>query len=90
MAFRDAVPRMLHLPGFMVKSCDEVVQEMARSLPPGSLSSRERALFLGRAAAPGDVAANRETSDRRPCPCPRCPMGAESLSESAVGASPLR
>lgn len=62
MAFRDAVPRMLHLPGFMVKSCDEVVQEMARSLPPGSLSSRERALFLGRAAAPGDVAASRETS----------------------------
>lgn len=62
MAFRDAIPRMLHLPGFMVRSCDEVVQEMARSLPPGSLSSRERALFLGRAAAPGDVAANRETS----------------------------
>lgn len=62
MALRDAVPRMLHLPEFMVKSCDEVVQEVARSLPPNSLSSRERALFLGRTSGEADVTANRETS----------------------------
>lgn len=61
-ALRDAIPRMLHLPGFMVKSCDKVVQEVARSLPPASLSSRERALFLGSAAAVDDMAANREAS----------------------------
>jgi hypothetical protein len=61
MALRDAIPRMLHLPGFTVKSCDEVVQEVARSLPPNSLSPRERALFLGRTSDEAD-AANRETS----------------------------
>lgn len=62
MALRDAIPRMLHLPGFMVKSCDEVVQEVARSLPPNSLSSRERALFLGRTTDEAGETANRETS----------------------------
>lgn len=62
MAFRESIPRMLHLPAFMVNSCDGVVREVARSLPPGSLSSRELTLFLGRAAEAIVEPANRETS----------------------------
>ncbi|KLD77576.1 hypothetical protein XhyaCFBP1156_20800 [Xanthomonas hyacinthi] len=62
MGLRDSIPRMLHLPEFLVPTCKAVVREIALTLPQGSLSPREQALFLGSPSQPFGPPSGREGS----------------------------